>query len=199
MFYIRGEHGGFMATDKILFDGDWIKVKEVVRYGHPPYHYAERKGVDSVAFVLVDFDSKKIGMIAEPKPPIQANLVTAFGGSFDGNEIQTPSELVINEVIEEAGFAVSHIARLIDCGKHFVSTQMNQWCYCYAVDVTDLHQQERKPQCKDEENAKVVWVLLDTLLQTSCWKAKVIALHLLKQYPYDFQINVPRRSNHEYD
>jgi len=138
------------------------------------YVYAQRKGKDSVAFILHDSTSGLYGLIQEYKPPINEWLVTAFGGSIDCD--RSLVEIVRQEVWEEAGYKVTpgHIRFM---GKHFVSTQMNQFCYLFLVDVSG-YMKETKPETGDtfEKRSMPVWIDDSQLLDTQCWKAKTIYL-----------------------
>lgn len=163
-------------------NNEFLKINMTTGCGsvsHPPYYFAERLGVDSVAFVLErmtkegDYDSYEYGLIREYKPPIADFIVSAFGGSLD--KPLTPLETVIEECREEAGFIVE--ARDITyCGKRFVSTQMNQFCHLYSIDVSLLPQGKREPQTYLEAQASVVWLKADEIdnLEFLDWKAQVI-------------------------
>ena len=90
----------FRKNDVVLFDTPFIKVKESYTQ---PYFYSERKGIDSVAFILFDREKNQYGLVKERKPPMDARvseravrnyisfdkdtkyafLATAFGGSND--------------------------------------------------------------------------------------------------------------------
>jgi 8-oxo-dGTP pyrophosphatase MutT (NUDIX family) len=167
--------------DPVRYDNKWLKIRQ-----NGDYMYAERKGVHSIAFILYDDNQKKFGLVSEFKPPLNVNLVTAFGGSFDGNlsEIEhSPRATFLRELEEESGYLIDTEvkARVYFAGEHFVSTQMNQFCYCFLADVTDLPQGERKPQNAYEEAQRTIWASYETLMLGPCWKAKVIATSWLQR------------------
>lgn len=142
------------------------------------YYYAERLGRDSVAFIL--YDKKKyprLGLIQEYKSPLGKDLITAFGGTLDKNI--SIKNIVLEEVQEESGYVVD-LSRIHLIGKRYVSTQMNQYCYLFLVDVTDLKPGPRNPQDELEEQAKVVWLDLNKILKGPCWKAQVIVQNFSK-------------------
>ena len=60
----------------------FLKIKKANNFGGD-YYYAERLGVDSVAFILYDGGDGSYGLINEYKPPIEQFMTTAFGGSLD--------------------------------------------------------------------------------------------------------------------
>lgn len=183
-----------MSSEAILFKtpGNFIQIKS-----SGGYYYAERKGMDSVAFVL--YDSSKTacyGLVHELKDPLCFRfkktmfLTTAFGGSNDGIPLEQYiglsikerhkhfEDLVIQEVEEESGFTVSskHISFM---GEYFVSTQMNQFCYCYLVNVTPGNgssQGKARPQDAVEAMSSVKWLTEDQVFEEESkdWKSQVI-------------------------
>lgn len=181
--------------DKILFEskGGFMKVKSPEK----PYFYAERKGVDSVAFILLDSDRDDCyGVTHERKPPMDERyntkyfLETAFGGSndmvadehyFNMNDTEVINhfkELVRIEAKEEAGYSVG-LDRIRFYSKEFVSTQMNQWCFLFVVDVTGIEVGERDPQNETEALAEVRWKTLDEINELNDWKTKTILFKML--------------------
>lgn len=153
--------------NKLVFDNQWLKV-----YDNNGYLYSERKGKDSIAFILSDSITGLIGVIKEFKPPINDFLVTAFGGSLDKPD-KSPLEICIEEVREEAGYEVTdkHIQYK---GKVMVSTQSNQFCHLFQVDVTDLELKERQPENDLEAMAEVVWLPRWRVSELQDWKAITI-------------------------
>jgi cytidyltransferase-like protein len=147
-------------------ENKFLKIKE-----DQGYYYAERLGVDSVAFILYDTARDLYGLINEYKPPIDRFMVTAFGGSLDSDKHM--DYIVQQEVLEEAGYKVS-LKDIKYRGSCFVSTQMNQFCYLYEVLVDDSMFSGRQPQTKWEEKASVVWLPEEAVLKLEDWKSRVI-------------------------
>ena len=148
------------------------KFLQIKKAKNHEYYYAERLGIDSIAFVLFD-RQKGYGLIKEFKPPIDEFVITAFGGSIDKDK--SLLEIVKDEVKEEAGYTV------LDCdilyrGKRFVSTQMNQFCHLYLVDVSGLIPGEKEPETYLESIAKVVWLKYRDVISLDFldWKAQAI-------------------------
>ena len=155
----------------VIFNNPFIKVKTSGKF-----IYAERKGVDSVAFILLATnasDERRIGLINEYKPPVSAFLTTAFGGSIDKEYKDNLKKLVINEVIEEAGFVVTE-EQIKDYGKVFVSSQMNQFCHLFAVEVDKTKQGDATTTDLLEMQSSVVWMTLPDALKIEDWKAVTI-------------------------
>jgi len=119
------------------------------------YQFAERLGVDSVAFVLWDENEEMFLLNREYKPPVDKFMLGAFGGSMDKNK--SPEEIVIAEVKEEAGFVVDK-KDVYYVGEVLVSTQMNQMCKLYLVKVDKKNQDERDPENPVEAMAETEWV-----------------------------------------
>lgn len=165
-----------MRTEKVLGDFGFIKVKSVIDPENHcrGYQYAERKGVDSVAFVCIDRNKKsKLRFLVnrEFTPPNGKFMYRAFGGSMDKNKNET--DIVIDEVLEEVGYKVDG-TRVYYMGKCFVSTQMNQTCYLYMVDITDLVSVGREPENKIEAMAEPTWVSVTDILNGDDWKSIAI-------------------------
>lgn len=147
-----------MRIIKKLTDNKFLNLKEVKDPDNNVngYQFAERLGVDSVAFICWDKDgSEQFLLNKELKVPIDDFILGAFGGSMDKDK--SPEEIVIDEVKEEAGFTVSK-EDVYYVGKVLVSTQMNQFCHLYVVKVDKNKQEEREPENAIEAMATTEWV-----------------------------------------
>lgn len=149
-------------------ENKFLKIKHYIDKGCS-YYYAERLGRDSIAFILHDRNSGKFGLIKEFKPPIDDFLITAFGGSLD-KEISM-EEIVVEEVHEEAGYTNAQISY---AGRSFVSTQMNQFCYLYLVDVTYAKSVPRIHLSVMDDKSTVEWLHKTQVISGDCWKAITI-------------------------
>ena len=141
-----------------LTDNRFLNIKIVVdeEHGCAGYQFAERLGKDSVAFICYDKETNMVLLNNEFKPPIGSYLLSAFGGSLDKASNIGQEEIVRAEVREEAGFEVT-TEDIVDLGKVFVSTQMNQFCSLYLVYVDSKKQGERHPENKCESLATTLW------------------------------------------
>lgn len=164
-----------MRVVKQLTDNKFINLKEVQDPSNnvKQYQFAERRGVDSVAFICYDINSDSFLLNKEFKPPINSFLLGAFGGSLDKDK--THSEIVIGEVKEEAGFVVSE-ENVHYVGKVMVSTQMNQFCHLFLVEVNRNRQQEREPENAIEAMAETEWMEWEDerLAEMEDWKPLAI-------------------------
>lgn len=182
--------------DKVIFEsfGEFLKVKSAET---TPYFYAERKGMDSVAFILIDNNRKeKYGVINERKPPMDERynelffVETAFGGSndmiadekylsmSDSDIITHFKKLVSIEAREECGYDVS-LDKIEFISKELVSTQMNQWAYLFIVDVTGMEQGDKDPQNAEEAMATIVWKTFKQVQKMNDWKTKTILFNMI--------------------
>lgn len=137
------------------------------------YEYAERKGKDSIAFILVKTENKLkfVGLRHEYKPPVGAWVLGAFGGSLDKRI--SPMQTCIEEVREEAGFEViPDTVKLV--GRYLVSSQMNQYCYLYVVDVTNAKWAGLKPEDHLESISDFHWFPDHMRPKTECWKSAIL-------------------------
>lgn len=169
------QHPILWQSSEVNPNGDpFFTVRKASGY----YIYGERAGKDSVAFILIDKDrDKPIGLINEPKPPLGDDvfMTTAFGGSLDKDILL--SHIVQEEVQEEAGYVVPTTS-IYSLGRVLVSTQMNQLCHLYAVDVTGLIQGRRNLE-EHEFGSSVVWISEGELLELEDWKAPLIYMKYL--------------------
>jgi len=119
-----------------------------------------------------------------------AFLSTAFGGSNDGIDMKDYKkmrdedkiihfkEIVKKEVIEESGYKVD-INDIKFVTRSFVSTQQNQICFLFIVDVTD--KEAGDPQFENETEAMSIvhWVTKEFILENIIdWKIKTILFHM---------------------
>jgi len=166
------KHSPIIENAELLHTTPYVNLKKI-----DGFYFAERKGVDSVAFVLFATntnDEKRIGLIDEFKIPVNKSLVTAFGGSIDDekyhNDLRT---LVQEEVLEESGFTVK-LEDIDYYGKMYVSTQMNQFCHLFGVTVDKNLQGLRTTTNPRELESVVTWITVPEVLQLEDWKALTI-------------------------
>ena len=190
-----------MNKAKILWESEgkspmngepWITVKQARGY----YEYAQRAGTDSIAFILIDSEQEKFGLIYESKPPLdeayneKKMLTTAFGGSCD---MDVPlNEICQTEVSEESGYDVD-LEQVVFMGNTLVSSQMNQICHLFLVDITgltptsteaDVYNAEQEAKDSDEfKHNKVIWMSADELMLNGDWKSIYIYAQLMLNDP----------------
>jgi len=165
-----------MRTIKKLTDNKFLNIKEVADSDMhvKAYQFAERRGVDSVAFICVKIDENKRPTYLlnhECTPPTGEMLDRAFGGSLDKEKALV--DIVIGEVREEAGYVVT-TDNVFPLGKTFVSTQMNQYCHLFLVMVLDSGKIEREPENECEATSTPIWKSEDEITNGSDWKSITI-------------------------
>ena len=171
----------------------FLTVKKARGY----YTYAERAGVDSIAFILMDEDIEKFGLISESKPPLdefykeKVMSLSAFGGSKDLN---IPlEEICQKEVLEESGYDVK-LKDIKFMNVTMVSSQMNQRCFCYIVNVTGLTPSLTEADIfnKEQENKfkhdKVVWVTSEEIMEHGEWKS----VYIMTQLAYKMEMEISK-------
>ena len=162
-----------MRTIKQITNYRFLNLKEVgdPKMGCKGYQFAERKGVNSVAFVCMDRATDEILINNEATPPLGIFLNRAFGGSIDKDKPY--EEIVQAEVLEEAGYKVDP-SDVKPVGRVFVSTQMNQYCYLYLVFVSDKQKTERAPENATEALSSPKWLTEEDIIKDDDWKAITI-------------------------
>lgn len=162
-----------MRTVNQLTTNKFLNIKEV--YDDTKhckgYQFAERRGVDSIAFICYDENTGKFLINKEYTPPTDEFLFRAFGGSLDKNVDKV--QIVIDEVKEEVGIKVT-AKNIYFVGSVFVSTQMNQRCYLYFVDVSDLKRGKTEPENAIEAMAEIVEMTEEEIHRNDDWKAITI-------------------------
>ena len=163
-------------SDSKTLDGKpFITVKRARNY----FIYAERGGIDSIAFILYDDNIKRFALIKEAKPPFdeafekEAYMKTAFGGSID-TDTETYKQICQQEVLEESGYKVP-LERIWNTGETVVSTQMSQICYTYMVDVTGIEKTEKAEYEMNDTEENVIWMTYNELMDLGEWKSLYIA------------------------
>ena len=167
------DHTDVVPSHQIVWDNQWFTVKQTSQ----GFTYGERRGVNSIAFMLVSKDkndNKPYGVVKEYKNPIEQFVVTAFGGSIDTPRYKNDLEyLVQEEVIEESGFRVDK-DDIWYLDKVLVSTQMNQFCHLFVVYIDKSKQGRKTTTNKAELLAQVLWLNADGIIGLQDWKAPVI-------------------------
>ena len=182
-----------MKTTTTEYSNKFLKVKKVINpeKGVNGYLYAERLGTDSVAFILIDRNKNSICVNHEYKPPVDKFINTAFGGSLDKNRKDGKDfndylfDIIIAETKEEAGYIIDK-ENVSYMGKKFVSTQMNQFCYLFLVDVTGKTLGDREPENEVEASSSPIWFSFEQYYKNNNdlkedWKTDSIMIELFKR------------------
>lgn len=174
--------------EKIVFDCDWIKVKQTPK----GYYFSERKGINSVAILLyrkvyeenLDFIEVLVRKQALPINNSQSNddkdipelFDCPITGGIDGND--TPFEAAQKEILEEAGYNLDKIKYF---GQYYVGTQTNEIVYMFIANVTNMEQTDIKGDGTYFETiAKNVWTPIEKVLE-----AKYSGLNIMANKLYN--------------
>ena len=162
-----------MRIVKQITDNRFLNIKEVTDHDLrcTAYQFAERKGVDSVAFICYDKEKGLFLINKEATPPTGGFMLRAFGGSIDKSKPY--EEIVRDEVLEEAGYKIPP-SKIKLVGRSFVSTQMNQFCYLFIVFISDDKKTARHPENECEALASLEWRLENEIMDGEDWKAITI-------------------------
>lgn len=164
-------------TVKKLTDLKWMNLYETVEEekGVTGFQYAERRGIDSVAFIVWHKDKKKFLLTKEYLPPVGHFLTRAFGGSLDKD--MELKEIVKLETLEECGYKVE-LNNILYVGKSFVSSMMNQYCHLFLVTVSESQFSGREPENKTESLSEVIELTEDEIMELDDWKSITIVSKL---------------------
>lgn len=159
---------------------EWVTIKSIPKNNGESFYFMERKGVDSVAFILVDNNRPDcIGLLTQYRGSYGEFLLGAYTGSLDKPELDL-SHIVLEEVKEEAGFSIPEEdidQRIIFISKEITGSMTNERVNLYIVNVTGLEQEKLEPESVFEENCENVWVTPEEALsKAQDWKVKLILL-----------------------
>ena len=178
---------------EIIFDNQWLKVKKAGNH-----IYSQRKGIDSIAFIFIAInasDEKRIGLIHEFKESIGSFLTTAFGGSIDDEKYHKNLKLLVkDEAMEEAGFDIK-LSQIQYHGKTMVSTQSNQFCHLFSIEVNKMDQGDKTTKNPSELKSTVSWLSMPEIKDVEDWKSQTIILRRMMAKNGLVFVSTPKTDN----
>lgn len=140
------------------------------------FYYVERLGVDSVSFVLRDNANAELPYIALHcyHSPLGKFQTGAFSGSLDKSGL-SHSEIVCEEVLEEAGYTVG-LDRVRYLGSKALGASTNEVVHLFVVDVTGVKRNAKEPENEWEANTNLVRVSVKQALSSPDWKLGLITV-----------------------
>lgn len=167
--------------EKVIFESPAInegkKFLSIVRRGDSDknhYFFSQRKGKDSIRFILYDKSKQKPFCLLEHFEASRNDVIlSAYSGS---NDKQKPLiEICKEEVNEESMFDLEDTNRITLVKPMGLGSQTNEIAYLYLVDVQGLTETEMNPQNEWEENVNHIWLSLEEVKQKGDWASFVIA------------------------
>jgi hypothetical protein len=161
---------------EIISQTEYLTFKKI-----DSYYFAERKNVDSIAFVLfatnVD-DERRVGLTYEYQPGINKSIIKAFTSSIKDPNVDDVLDLVIQEIEYQAGFITTK-PEIEYLGKCFVSSNMSEFCHLFGVAVDKTRQFKKEPSSLRKINAGHYWATNEEVKDLEDWRAQTI---LMKRY-----------------
>lgn len=158
-------------SSEIIFDHEFLKLKKTSNYV-----FAERKNIDSIAFVFfatnID-DNRRIGLTYDFQPGINKSIIKAYTCSIDDSEVQDLRDIIIKEAKKQAGFIVFK-PEIEYLGKCLVSSKMSEFCHLFGIAI------DKKRQVKKEEESPIkidsgqYWSTVNEIKELEDWKAQMI-------------------------
>lgn len=153
----------------------------------------DNTGKDSVAFILYDKNKyPAFGLVKQHKALVDETLVTAFEVMLT-NELEIP-QIVHQEVFKTSGYNVQ-LHQIKFLGERFVSSQVNEFCYLYVVDVTDLTHGPTNTLDLFGKSQEVVWVDKYDIQIGIDWRSQVIIERLETYWKLDIATKQPSSVN----
>lgn len=139
-----------IESEKTLFDGHWLQIKEVgflTKNGNQTaWQYVERKGNPAIVTVVVRSSrSGRILLIRQPRVPVRGPVVEFPAGLVDAGE--SLREAALRELREETGYAaqVERVSPLMPKSAG-LSTEQAAFVFCTADEdeqgATELEETE---------------------------------------------------------
>ena len=149
------------AAGTIIYNNKWLQLKD-----NNGYIYSHEIRCNGCIVVVLPFhkvgDNQWAFLVRDETTPCWGVGPTR-SAITGGCESLDPSEDAARELKEEAGFSVLR-EQLILLGKCRASKSSDTYYYLYAVDVTDMTQEEALGDGSNNDQAPCVWITGDELL-----------------------------------
>jgi len=167
--------------EEVIFESPKLnggkKYLSIIRRGDSAenyYFYSQRKGKDSIRFILYDKSRPKPFCLLEHFEASRNEILqTAYSGS---NDKPLPLiEICREEVNEESEFTLEDTERITLVRPMGLGSQTNEVAYLYLVDVEGLPNTPMVPENEYEENVNHIWMSLEGVKTKGDWASYVIA------------------------
>lgn len=155
-----------------------------IRCSEPvPFYFARRKGKDSIAVLLYDFDKDSFLIRMQPLVHLDDGdskklFPCPITGSLDDGE--NPMAAALREVKEEAGYSLAPSA-LRYMGSYIVGTQTDEVVHLYFADVTGMPTEAAAQDGTFHESiSKNIWLSTDQVgrvVSAECYSGLIVAYY----------------------
>jgi hypothetical protein len=156
---------------ELVFESEFLKMKKINNY-----FFAERKNVDSFAFVFfasnID-DDRRIGLSYDFQPSINKSIIKAFTSSINDVNTLDIRDLVIEEAKKQAGFHIDN-GQIEYLGKCLTSSKMSEFCHLFGISVDKTRQTKKETSNNLKIDSGHYWSTVEEIKELEDWKAQII-------------------------
>ncbi len=158
-------------NSELVFESEFMNMKKVNNY-----FFAERKNIDSFAFVFfasnID-DDRRIGLSYDFQPSINKSIIKAFTSSINNVDVLDVRDLVVEEARKQAGFHIDK-GQIEYLGKCLTSSKMSEFCHLFGVSVDKTRQVKKDINNNLKNDSSHYWSTVEEIKELEDWKAQII-------------------------
>jgi hypothetical protein len=158
-------------NSELVFESEFINMKKVNNY-----FFAERKNIDSFAFVFfasnID-DDRRIGLSYDFQPSINKSIIKAFTSSINNVDVLDVRDLVVEEARKQAGFHIDK-SQIEYLGKCLTSSKMSEFCHLFGISIDKTRQAKKETTNNLKIDSGHYWSTIEEIKELEDWKAQII-------------------------
>jgi len=158
-------------NSELVFESEFINMKKVNNY-----FFAERKNIDSFAFVFfasnID-DDRRIGLSYDFQPSINKSIIKAFTSSINNVDVLDVRDLVVEEARKQAGFHIDK-GQIEYLGKCLTSSKMSEFCHLFGISIDKTRQDKKETTNNLKIDSGHYWSTVEEIKELEDWKAQII-------------------------
>lgn len=158
-------------NSEVVFSSDFLNLKNTNNY-----LFAERKNIDSLAFVFfatnID-DDRRIGLCYDFQPSINKSIIKAFTSSINNPDTVDLRDLIIEEARIQAGFHVNK-DEIEYLGKCLTSSKMSEFSHLFGIAVDKTRQTKKENTTNLKIDSGHYWSTVEEIKDLEDWKAQLI-------------------------